>query len=144
MKHRFLILSMLVSINIFSQQKNDSTEIIDLLKQDYKTMVGMDIKKHMTNCTEDYLLIEDGEIWNMEIEADYYRKNAHRIIERKDHFDFTYIKILDNTAYAVYNLKSDISENGKLTQKNWNESTIFRKVNGKWKIALIHSTPIKP
>lgn len=72
------------------------------------------------------------------------QKNASRVIERKDHFDFKYKKILDNTAYAVYNLKSDISENAKLTQKNWNERTVFRKVNGKWKIALIHSTPIRP
>jgi len=144
MRHRFLILSLLVSINIFSQQKNDSTEIIQLLKEDYKTMVNMDIKRHMNNCTEDYLLIEDGEVWNMEKESDFYRKNASRTIERKDHFDFKYIKIVGNIAYTVYNLKSDIIENRKLTQKNWNESTIFRKVNGKWKIALIHSTPIKP
>lgn len=73
MEHRFLILSLLVSINIFSQQKSDSSEIIDLLKEDY-TMVGLDIKTNMENCTADYLLIEDGEIWNMEKEVAYYRK----------------------------------------------------------------------
>ena len=62
----------------------------------------------------------------MQKEADYYRKNGSRSIEREDHFDFNFIKILGNTAYAVYNLKSDISENGTLAQKNWNETTIFR------------------
>jgi len=143
MKQSLLILSLIISGNIFSQQPKDSIEIIQLLEADYKTMVTMDIKKHMANCTEDYLLIENGEIWTMKKEADYYKKNANRVIERKDHFDFTYIKILGNTAYAVYSLRSAITENGVLTQKNWNESVIFRKVNGKWKIALIHSTPIK-
>ena len=144
MKYRLLIFFILVSISIFSQEKNDTTEIIQLLKEDYKTMVTHDIKSHMGNCTTDYLLIEDGEIWNMEKEEDYYRKNAHRIIKRKDHFDFKHITISGNTAYTVYNLKSDITENGKLTKKNWNESVIFRKIEGEWKIALIHSTPVKP
>src|SRR4030095_4415098 len=142
MKYRLLIFFLLVSIKIFSQEKNDSTEIIQLLKDDYKTMDNMDIKKHIGNCTDDYLLIENGEIWSMAKEADYYKQNAQRVIDRKDHFDFKYINLLGNTAYAVYNLRSDITENGKLTQKNWNESVIFRKIDGKWKIALIHSTKI--
>lgn len=142
MKYLLMIFSLIVSMKIFSQGKNDSMEIIQLLKDDYKTMVSSDIKKHMGYCTDDYLLIENGEIWNMQKEAEYYKQNAQRVIERRDNFDFKYIKISGNTAYAVYNLKSDITENGKLTQKNWNESAIFRKVDGRWKIALIHSTKI--
>jgi len=127
-------------MQLFSQQNKDSTEIMQLLKADYKTMVTNDIKTHRANCTDDYLLIEDGEIWNMEKEAAYYKQNEKRVIEREDHFALHYMKILDNTAYVVYNLRSDITENGKLSQKNWHESVIFRKVDGKWRIALIHST----
>jgi ketosteroid isomerase-like protein len=144
MKWRLLICSLLVSKSIFSQEKNDSTQIIQLLKDDYKTMVSNDIKTHMANCTDDYLLIENGEIWNMTREAEDYRKNANRVIERNDHFEFKYIKILENTAYTVYTLNSDIKENGKLKTLTWNESVIFRKIKGHWKIALIHSTKIEP
>jgi ketosteroid isomerase-like protein len=128
---------------VFCQQKNDSTAIINLLKNDYSTMLSMDLKKHISNCTEDYLLIEGGDIWNMEKESKWYKDDANKVTDRKDNFDFKYIRIDGNVAYAVYNLKSDISKEGKITQKNWNESTVFRKVNGEWKIALIHSTPIK-
>ena len=105
-------------------------------------MVTRDINKHKGFCTEDYLLIENGEIWNMEREAIDYKKKAQRVIQRNDHFDFKYVKVENNTAYVVYGLKSDITESGKLTTRHWNESTIFRKVDGSWKIALIHSTPI--
>lgn len=142
MKYSLLIFFLIVSMKILSQGKNDSVEIIQLLKDDYKTMVTSDIKKHIGYCTDDYLLIENGEIWTMEKEAEYYKQNAQRVIERSDYFDFKYIKISENTAYAVYNLRSDITENGKLTQKNWNESAVFRKLDGRWKIALIHSTKI--
>ena len=123
-------------------QKNDTTTIIQLLKSDYGTMLNMDLKKHMSNCTEDYLLIEGGDIWNMEKESKWYKDDANKVTDRKDNFDFKYIRIDGDVAYAVYNLKSDITKDGKLTQKNWNESTIFRKVKGEWKIALIHSTPV--
>ena len=140
MRYILIILCLCTTIQLFSQYKKDSTEIMQLLKADYKTLVTNDVKTHRANCTDDYLLIEDGEIWNMEKEAAYYKQNEKRVIEREDHFDLNYMKILDNTAYVVYKLRSDITENSKLIQKNWNESVIFRKVDGKWRIALIHST----
>ena len=142
MKYLICLLYLSFSAIAFSQ-KNDTTIIIQLLKSDYGTMLTMDIKKHMSNCTEDYLLVEGGEILNMEQESKWYADVANRATDRKDNFDFKYIRIDGNTAYAVYNLRSDITKEGKLIQKNWNESTIFRKVKEEWKIALIHSTPIK-
>jgi Domain of unknown function (DUF4440) len=54
-----------------------------------------------------------------------------------------FIRIYGNTAYAVYRLTSDIRENGDVKTMTWNESSIFRKVNGVWKVELIHSTPIE-
>ncbi len=140
MKYLFLVLSIFLFKDIFSQERNDSTAIVELLKADYKTMVNHDINKHRGYCTDDYILIENGEIWNMEQEAADYKKKAHRVLDRKDYFDFKFIKILENTAYVVYNLKSDITENNKLTTKRWSESVIFRKTENGWKIALIHST----
>ena len=142
MKYLICLLYLSFSSVAFSQ-KNDTATIIQLLKRDYGTMLSMDLKKHMNNCTEDYLLIEAGDIWNMEIESKWYKDDANKVTDRKDKFDFKYIRVDGNVAYAVYNLRSDITKEGKLTQKNWNESAIFRKVDGEWKIALIHSTPIK-
>lgn len=142
MKYLICLCCLSFSAIAFSQ-KNDTTAIIQVLKSDYGTLFSMDLKKHISNCTGDYLLIEDGDIWNMEKESKWYKDDANKVTDRKDNFDFKHIRIDGNVAYAVYNLKSDITKEGKLTQKNWNESTIFRKVNGEWKIALIHSTPIK-
>ena len=80
----------------------------------------------------------------MEIERAYYSKNSHRKIDRKDYFNFKHVSITGNLAYAVYGLKSVIIEDGQTKNKVWNESTVFRNENGKWKIALIHSTPVTP
>jgi hypothetical protein len=47
------------------------------------------------------LLSEDGEILKMEDETAFYKEEAYKIFERKDDFDFKYIGIFENTAYAV-------------------------------------------
>jgi hypothetical protein len=36
-----------------------------------------------------------------------------------------------------------IDDDGKISEKNWSESIICKKINGLWKISLIHSTPIR-
>jgi hypothetical protein len=140
---KWLICLLCLSPSIITFSQNDTTTIIQLLKNDYRTLLSLDLDKHKANCTKDYYLIEAGEILNMESEAQWYRDPSNKAEDRKDHFDFKHICIEGNTAYFIYNLKSDITKQGKLTQKNWNESAVFRKVNGEWKIALIHSTPVK-
>ena len=142
MKYPLLLILAIMPIFLFSQNKSDSVAIVKLLMDDYSTMGNWNIAKHMQNCTENYLLIEEGEIWNMEKERKYYLENASRTIERKDYFNILYVKVYGTTAYAVYNLKSDIKENAVMKVKNWNESAFFRKVKGAWKIELIHSTSV--
>jgi hypothetical protein len=141
MKILFFIFS-LISTNSFCQEKNDSIAIVQLLIKDYKTLGNWDVKSHVENCTDNYLLIENGEIWDLKKEVEYFTQNANRVIDRKNYFDIKYIRIYGNYAYAVYTLRSDILENGSLTSKNWIESSIFRKIKNNWKVELINSTPI--
>jgi ketosteroid isomerase-like protein len=140
---QLLIFFLFLTTNAFSQEKNDSAAIVRLLVNDYKTMGNWDIKSHIANCTGNYLLVENGEVWDIKKESEYYIKNANRVIDRKDLFDIKYVRVYGDNAYAVYHLRSDITENGELKVKTWIESTIFRKIKGKWKIELINSTPVE-
>jgi hypothetical protein len=126
---------------VFSQEK-DSIALVNLITDDYTTMGTWNLKRHLENTTKTYLLIEKGEVLNLNMESDYYKKNAHRVIDRKNYFDFKHLRINGNNAYAIYNLKSDITENGILKTYTWIESVIFKKIKKQWKIELIHSTPI--
>lgn len=139
---QLLISFLLLTTNAFSQEKTDSSVIITLLVNDYKTLGNWDIKSHTENCTENYLLLENAEVWDLKKETAHFRKNVNRVIDRKDFFDIKYVRVYGEFAYAVYYLRSDITENGNLKVNTWLESTIFRKINGQWKIELINSTPI--
>lgn len=136
------ILFQFILITAFCQPKADSIAVLQLLKTDYKTLENFDVKGHVANCTSDYMLIEDGEVWSLQKELEYFRSNANRSLKRRDYFTVYKFSSVGTTAYLVYHLKSDINENGKVTTKNWTESALFRKIGSSWKIALIHSTTV--
>ena len=142
MKNISLIIVLILSLSKAICQNADSIAIIQLLKSDYKPLQNFDIAAHTANCTSDYYLIEDAEVWSLQKEIEYFRLNASRRMTRKDQFTIRTLKLHGNVAYLIYELKSDITEGGKISTKYWTESAVFRKVAGKWKIALIHSTTI--
>jgi len=93
--------------------------------------------------TEDYLLLENGEIFDAEKDLslmptpeDEYRRN--------DTFDFHSVKIQGDTAYSVYFLKSDIrSKQLGSIKREWLESIILRRGEAQpWQVALLHSTKL--
>lgn len=143
MKHQIFISLLFITAGtpLFAQQ-SDSAKIIQLLKDDYATMNNWDAQKHIVNCTPDYLLIENGEIWNLASEIKNYKSHANDVFDRKNYFDIKTVKIFGDVAYDVHTLKSVITKDNISRTKVWDESVTFRKINGTWKIALIHSTPI--
>jgi ketosteroid isomerase-like protein len=141
MKYPLLFSLVSLSLNSFSQHANDSTRIIQLLKEDYATMGNMNIQAHLNNLTKEYLLIEHGQIWDAKTEVDsIYKKYAKDTFTRRDFFTIKTVKVSGDMAYGVWYLRSEFDENGKTRELAWNESGVFRKEQGQWKIALIHSS----
>lgn len=141
MKYCLLLSFALSSLDCSSQQTNDSATIVKLLKEDYATMGTLDIRAHLTNLTNDYLLLEHGEVWDAKTEIDsIYKKYADSIFTRTDFFTFQTVKISGDMAYGVWFLRSEFKQNGTITELKWNESGVFQRENGRWKIALIHSS----
>jgi hypothetical protein len=122
---------------------SDSLQIVKLIEEDYKTLESFDFEKHASNVTTNYRLVEDGKVLTLKDEQDYYQKNKDKEVTRDNLFEIESIKIDGDLAYAFYTLKSYITIDGTLSQKSWIESVVFRRVNGYWKIELIHSTEIE-
>ncbi|MBZ5857850.1 nuclear transport factor 2 family protein [Flavihumibacter profundi] len=139
----FVVSGFLVAPGAQAQYKADSAKIVTLLEEDYKTLANYDTIKHRLNCTYDYQLVEEGEVWNIDKEIDYISKIALSKASRTNEFFIRSVKISGSTAYAVYDLRSTITEEGNAKKYRWLESAIFRKVGNRWRIALIHSTRVE-
>lgn len=104
--------------------------------------VNLDKKKYRSLLTNDYLLLENGEI--MDAEQDIaLMPNPEDNYKRTDSFDFRSVKIHGDTAYVVHFLKSEITDrkNGS-RNREWLESAILRRSRKGWLVALLHSTRI--
>ena len=65
-KHLIRIITLLFYVSAFSQNENDSLLITRLIIDDYETLSNVDVNGHISNVTDDYILIEDGNIWDLE------------------------------------------------------------------------------
>ncbi|HEV8482044.1 MAG TPA: nuclear transport factor 2 family protein [Blastocatellia bacterium] len=103
--------------------------------------VSLDKQKYRSLLTEDYLLLEHGEL--LDVEGDIALMPAPDSgYKRTDAFDFRSVKVHGDTAYAVYFLKSKITDKNGTHNGEWLESAILRRSGTGWRIALLHSTRI--
>ena len=122
---------------------DDAAAVKQAVKDVYSIFyVSLDKQKYRSLLTEDYLLLENGEL--LDIEGDIALMPAPESgYKRTDAFDFRSVKIHGDTAYAVYFLKSEITDKKDGTRKReWLESAILRRSGAGWRMALLHSTKI--
>jgi ketosteroid isomerase-like protein len=145
MKRRKIILGLLIiSLCTLTVWAGDDEEAVKQAVKNYYYLyfVKMDKNEYRSILTEDYLILENGEL--LDAEGDIaLMPEPDSSYERTDKFDFRYVKIEGDIAYTVYFLKAEIKDktNGTIN-KEWLESTILRRSGDGWKIALLHSTRI--
>jgi ketosteroid isomerase-like protein len=126
-----------------SAAADDSAAIKQAVQDVYSIFyVDRDKQKYRSLLTEDYLLLENGEI--LDVEGDLALMPAPGSdYKRTDAFDFRSVKVRGETAYAVYFLKSEITDKKNGTRNvEWLESAILRRHDKGWQMALLHSTRI--
>ena len=95
-------------------------------------------------CTADIALYEYGQVWNIDtLILKAITQNQATDFKRTNSFEFLNTKVNKNTAWVSYNLRSDITRNGKQGFAHWMETVVLIKEKGRWKIKLLHSTLIK-
>lgn len=122
---------------------DDDTAVKQTIKDVYSIFsVSLDKQKYRALLTDDYLLLENGEL--LDIEGDIALMPAPESgYKRTDSFDFRSVKVHGDTAYAVYFLKSEITDNKNGPRnREWLESAILRRAKRGWRVALLHSTRI--
>ena len=135
---------LIISVFILKVLAEDNEDAVKQAVKNYYYLyfVKMDTSEYRSILTQDYLLLENGEIFDTEGDiATMPDKDSG--YKRTDSFDFRLVKIEGDIAYTVYFLKSKITDNVNGTHnKEWLESVILRRSGEGWKIALLHSTRI--
>src|SRR5262245_59150104 len=134
--------SALASANAFPSASQDQAEAVKhAVESYYAAYRGLDKAKYRACLTEDYLLLENGEL--MDAEGDLaVMASPGSGYQRTDAFNFRSVKMQGAVAYAVYFLTSEIKDKQGTCHREWLESMILRRSGAGWRTALLHSTRV--
>ena len=141
-----LILAIYFSTMLKAQQQltKDQQEVHQTVINFFGALSNRDSVSLKNNCTADILLFEHGSTWNADtLILKAITLNTATDFKRINAFDFINTTVANNTAWATYNLQSEITRNGKQSSVQWMETVIATKEKQKWKIKVLHSTLIR-
>jgi ketosteroid isomerase-like protein len=145
-KIALLVISISLSAFLQAQQlsKKNQQEVQQTVIKMFESLSNRDSVSLKKSCAADIVLIEYGNIWNADsLILKAITLNTSTDFKRINKIDFISTTVNGNTAWAMYNLHSEITRNGKLTTMQWIESVVLIKDGGKWKIKVLHSTLLK-
>lgn len=142
MKRTILFLTILMGLLTACQQtnqKDDPEQLKSVLMDYFNGVKNRDIDKMNAVTTTDFVLFEDGKVFN----NDSLVNMLNHFSKFNADYKFANFKInIDNStgnmSYFNHGVLT-ISDTTHLTL-NWLESATFKKVGNKWKLQFMHST----
>lgn len=145
MQRSFQILILFITTMTFGQDSgsNKEEQIKDLISNSFQEIFSdLDAGALDVYCTEDFLLLETGEVWDIARMRNYLQSSEGKTeVKRINSFDFIEVKISGNMAWAAYYNKAEFRNDGEVVKEmNWVESTTAVLTEEGWKLQLLHST----
>lgn len=146
MKTILFLLAFLFSSTSFSQT-SDQLQVEQLIQNSFDEIFSNYQAEKLTDFyTEDFLLLEQGEVWDMAIIRDYLAKAKSNPNPPTRTNRFEYIKTIveGDRAWIAYHNYATISRDGQvLRELYWLESaTAIRTAKG-WRLDMLHSTRVE-
>lgn len=125
--------------------ESNEEQIKDLIKDSFQKIFSeMNLQALDTYCTEDFLLLETGEVWDMKMMRNYLKTAGKSQTERVNSFEFIEIKIEGKMAWVAYYNKAEFKAGDEVVKEmNWVESATAILTKEGWKLQLLHSTKAK-
>jgi len=145
MKHiTLLLLTLIFSIATLAQNTTDKDQVKALITGSFDDVwAGLDANKIKDYHTDDFILLEHGEVWTNQMIADYTKraKTQTPLQKRHNRFEFISVNIEGNMAWLAYHNFAHWTLDGKETGKiYWLESATAIKTKAGWRLQMLHST----
>lgn len=124
-------------------QTPEKVEVQKVIIRFFDALSVANVPQMKAEVLDDFILLENGEIWTMDTLANKISKPKPEGYLRQNSFDFLETTIDKNRAWVYYKNKADISSKTRNATIKWLESAILRKEKGRWRLELMHSTPMK-
>lgn len=127
----------------FAQHKKEEQEVQSVIVRFFDGLSALNDDKIRAEVMDDFVLLEDGMYWNTDslLRAISPMKNVS--FTRKNNFIFYKTDLRKDVAWVSYDNVADVTVNGRPMKWHWLESVVVVKTRNGWKLAQMHSTPIR-
>ncbi|HMK03349.1 MAG TPA: nuclear transport factor 2 family protein [Ferruginibacter sp.] len=124
---------------------DDQLKVQQALTGLFQAIADKDTVKIKQYCTADIMLLENGEVWNLDTLVQKVFKSKAKDFKRVNTLGFIDTRVNRDLAWVTYNNQAEIIKNEQhVTFVKWLETTILIKVDNQWKVRVLHSTLLKP
>jgi hypothetical protein len=116
----------------------------DAITYFFNALSALDDRKMKDHITTDFLLLEDGAVWNADSLSKHMAPFKGANFSRKNSFRYIRTEQKGGDAILVYHNRADVTFNGNPMVMEWTESAHLVRQGKGWRIKMMHSTPIKP
>ena len=140
MKRLFLIL-LVLSFQV-NAQSTEEEQLKNLIQDSFDEVLSdLNLDAIPKYYTDDFLLLEVGEVWDMERLTSELRSANMQGMKRVNEFDFIELKISGDTAWIAYHNDATFKKDGETLQViRWLESATAVKTEEGWRLDMLHST----
>ena len=138
-----IALFVLLSTQFSFAQISEKAEVQQVITRFFDALSVANIPLMKAEVSDDFILLENGEIWTIDTLANKISKPKPEGYLRQNSFDFIETKIDKNRAWVYFKNKAEITSKTRNVTIKWLESVIFRKEKGRWRMEFMHSTPMK-
>ena len=124
-------------------QTPEKVEVQQVITRFFDALSVANIPQMKAEVLDGFILLENGEIWTIDTLANKISRPKPEGYLRQNSFDFITTKIEKNRAWVYYKNKAEITSKTRTATIKWLESAILRKEKGRWRMELMHSTPMK-
>ncbi|WP_233553718.1 DUF4440 domain-containing protein [Algoriphagus lacus] len=145
---RLTLCLILIQFAAFAQNSVSSDEkaVQDLIQNSFDAIFSeFDANQLGDFYTSDFILLEHGELWDMEFIRGYLsraKQNQNRPT-RTNRFEFIQTVIEGNRAWVAYHNYATITQNGQVVRElYWLESATAIRTDKGWRLDMLHSTRV--
>ena len=141
MKKITLLFLLLVQFTFAQSPEKQAVEKV--ITRFFDALSVANIPQMKAEVSDGFILLENGEIWTIDTLASKISRPKPEGYLRLNSFEFLETKIDKNRAWVYYKNKAEITSKTRNLTIKWLESAILRKEKGRWRMELMHSTPMK-
>lgn len=131
-------------LNAQTQKNNEPAKVNQAVNRFFDGIAALDTKLMQQYTTKNFLLLEDGAVWNMDTLTKKLSPLKTMSFSRTNHLNFIRTEVTGSTAWVAYYNTADMSVNGQKMNVQWLESALLVNEGNGWKIKMLHSTTLKP